>query len=241
MADENKNSSAADSILAETASLYEDEIDAVAEEVVAEVREEEKKAEKAEKAEKDTAKKSKKADKEESLPAVSESKDIVKEEVKEEIKEDAAPEPEVKAAVPVPEPPKKSEAIAAIEAKEQAKLDRKNAREEQQAAKRNAKRARLQALIDQCPKEYKPVETSTFFWCGVLCYLPLIGVIFTILFSIFPVNKNIKNYARAVLIGYCILLIVSMILALVVFFLTPTETKNEILAAIKKIFGAFKS
>ena len=44
MAEEKKNLSAADAILAETADLYEDEIDAVAEEVVADVREEEKKA-----------------------------------------------------------------------------------------------------------------------------------------------------------------------------------------------------
>ena len=74
----------------------------------------------------------------------------------------------------------------------------------------------------------------------MLCYLPVLGVIFTIIFSIFPINKNIKNYARAVLIGYCILLIVTMILCLILFFVTPTATKNEILAAIQKIKGAIK-
>ena len=249
MAEEKKNLSAADAILAETADLYEDEIDAVAEEVVADVREEEKKA--AGKVSGDTVKeedtpafvpapKEKAADKASGAAAatVSEAASVATATAAEVSSAASAP-----AVAPVPEAGpafKKSEAVAAIEAKEAAKLERKNEREEKQAAKRNAKRARRQALIDQCPNEYKPVATSTFFWCGVLCYLPVLGVIFTIIFSIFPINKNIKNYARAVLIGYCILLIVTMILCLILFFVTPTATKNEILAAIQKIKGAIK-
>ncbi len=252
MAEEKKNLSAADAILAETADLYEDEIDAVAEEVVADVREEEKKA--AGKVSGDTVKEKDTpafvpVPKEKVSEASSSAAAATVSEAASAATATAATAAEVPsaasapAAAPVPEAGpafKKSEAVAAIEAKEAAKLERKNEREEKQAAKRNAKRARRQALIDQCPNEYKPVATSTFFWCGVLCYLPVLGVIFTIIFSIFPINKNIKNYARAVLIGYCILLIVTMILCLILFFVTPTATKNEILAAIQKIKGAIK-
>lgn len=239
MADENKNSSAADSILAETADLYEEDIQAVVEETPVEEVVEEAKEAKVESKPKKTAKKSTKktekadkADKVESEPAPKANELAVIEEKKEEIApvvKEEAPEEEKPAA------PVKSEAIAAIEAKEAAKLQRKNEREQQQAAKRNAKRARLQALIDQCPNEYKPVSVSKFFWYGVLCNLPWIGIIFTILFSIFPINKNVKNFARSILILYAIGLIVSLICMIILFFLTPLETKNEILGGFTKI------
>ena len=236
MADEKKNSSAADSILAETADLYEDEIQAVVEETPVEEVAEEAKETKVESKPKKTAKKStKKAEKSDKAlkePAPKENEIAVIEEKKEEIApvvKEEAPEEEKPAA------PVKSEAIAAIEAKEAAKLQRKNEREQQQAAKRNAKRARLQALIDQCPNEYKPVSVSKFFWYGVLCNLPWVGIIFTILFSIFPINKNVKNFARSILILYAIGIIVSLIGMIILFFLTPLETKNEILGGFTKI------
>ena len=236
MADEKKNSSAADSILAETADLYEDEIQAVVEETPVEEVAEEAKETKVESKPKKTAKKStKKAEKSDKAlkePAPKENEIAVIEEKKEEIApvvKEEAPEEEKPAA------PVKSEAIAAIEAKEAAKLQRKNEREQQQAAKRNAKRARLQALIDQCPNEYKPVSVSQFFWYGVLCNLPWVGIIFTILFSIFPINKNVKNFARSILILYAIGIIVSLIGMIILFFLTPLETKNEILGGFTKI------
>lgn len=236
MADEKKNSSAAESILAETADLYEDEIQAVVEETPVEEVAEEAKETKVESKPKKTAKKStkkaEKSDKVEKEAAPKENEIAVIEEKKEEIApvvKEEAPEEEKPAA------PVKSEAIAAIEAKEAAKLQRKNEREQQQAAKRNAKRARLQALIDQCPNEYKPVSVSKFFWYGVLCNLPWVGIIFTILFSIFPINKNVKNFARSILILYAIGIIVSLIGMIILFFLTPLETKNEILGGFTKI------
>jgi len=233
MADEKKNSSIADSILAETASLYEDEVKAVAE---PEVEEKEEVKEEPKEEKKSDKKTSKKADKkpEKKEEKKDDSADDILDEVfgdSEEVKEE--PQEEEKT-VPV-----KSEAVAAIEAKEAAKLARKNEREQQQAAKRNAKRARLQALIDQCPNEYKPVSTSKFFWYGVFCNLPCIGFIITILFSIFPINKNVKNFARSILIVYLIGIILSLISMIVLFFLTPNEEKNEILSGLNKIVGAF--
>ena len=245
MADEEKkNSSAAESILAETAELYEDEVKAEetveetaekAEEVKAEAKEEKK-------AEKKPAKKTKKKASSETAEVSKEPKeepknDIIEalvaedvEETVEEVKEEVKEEPAL---------PAKSEAVLAIEAKEAAKLARKNEREQQQAAKRNAKRARLQALIDQCPNEYKPVSTSKFFWYGVLCNLPGLGFIITLLFSIFPVNKNVKNFARSILIVYIIGIILWLIGAIILFFMTPNENKNDIVEGINKIIGSF--
>ena len=241
MADEErKNSSAAESILAETAELYEDEVKAEetveetaekAEEVKAEAKEEKK-------AEKNPAKKTKKKASSETAEVSKEPKeepknDIIEALVAEDVEETVE---EVKEE---PALPAKSEAVLAIEAKEAAKLARKNEREQQQAAKRNAKRARLQALIDQCPNEYKPVSTSKFFWYGVLCNLPGLGFIITLLFSIFPVNKNVKNFARSILIVYIIGIILWLIGAIILFFMTPNENKNDIVEGINKIIGSF--
>ncbi len=244
MADETKtNSSAADSILAETADLYKDEIDAVAEEPAEEVKEEAKEESKEDKKDDKKSKSAKRPSKKETKEevketAVEEKKDLpadptadVLADLKEDIEnEEAAEEPRL---------PEKSAAIIAIEEKEAAKLARKNEREQRQAAKRNAKRARLQALIDQCPNEYKPVSTSKFFWYGVLCNLPCIGFVITLLFSIFPINKNVKNFARAILIVYLISIILTLVCMIVVFFMIPEGSKNEIISGMNKIIGSF--
>ena len=91
------------------------------------------------------------------------------------------------------------------EAKKQAKIDKK--------AKQAAE---FQAKIEQCPKDYRPVTTGVFFWCGLLCVLPVIGIIFTILFALIPRNKNFKNFARALLAWYLIFFIVMLVFALVI-------------------------
>ena len=91
------------------------------------------------------------------------------------------------------------------EAKKQAKIDKK--------AKQAAE---FQAKIEQCPKDYRPVTTGVFFWCGLLCVLPVIGIVFTILFALIPRNKNFKNFARALLAWYLIFFIVMLVFALVI-------------------------
>ena len=239
MADEEtKNSSAADSILAETADLYKEDITPVEEEPKVEepVKEEAKQPEKEEKKAKKKVKKEVKTEPKEEpkdeKPAEEAKTDVDLDEVFGDIRDDETEDE------PKEEVPAKSAAIVAIEAKEAAKLQRKNEREQQQAAKRNAKRARLQALIDQCPNEYKPVSTSKFFWYGVLCNLPGLGFIITILFSVFPVNKNVKNFARSILIVYLIGIILNLILMIILFFMTPNDTKAQILQGFDKIIHA---
>ena len=215
MADEstNTNSSLADAILAETADLYDEP--AKEEKEVKEVKE---------------SKEVKETKPEPDNTSKTDDIDIDK----------LFDEPGKKAEPYAPAVPEKSAAVLAIEAKEREKFERKAEREARQNAKRNAKRARLQALIDKCPNEYKPVSTSTYFWLGVLSFLPFIGFPATILLSIFPINKNVKNFERAILIYYLICIIITLIGMIILFFLTPNDRKNEILAAFDKIAHSIK-
>lgn len=115
--------------------------------------------------------------------------------------------------------PKVDAKAAAKEQKATEKAEKKAKKDEAKQAKKNEKKAQkaaaLQAKIDQCPKEYKPVSTGAYFWTGVLCYLPVIGLILTIIMAIAPRNKNLKNFVRAILIADVIAIIVSLIFAII--------------------------
>lgn len=161
-----------------------------------------------------------------------------------EIKEAPAPE-ELKASAPVVVPaepakeePKKEDikaapaaAVAAapivdktaadrIKAEEKAakKAQKEQAKKQAKIEKKAQKAAAYQEKVEQCPKDYRPVTVGVFFWCGLLCLLPGIGCIFTLLFSLIPTNKNFKNFARAILSWYVINLIVCLIFAVIVTF-----------------------
>lgn len=103
----------------------------------------------------------------------------------------------------------------AAEQKAVKKAQKEQARKQAKIEKKAKKAAELQAKIEQCPKDYRPVSTGQFFWLGILCLLPAIGFIFTILLSIGPRNKNLKNFARAIFAGYIILIIVALIFSLI--------------------------
>ena len=96
------------------------------------------------------------------------------------------------------------------------KEEREQARKQAKIDKKAKKAAEYQSKIEQCPKDYRPVSTGVFFWCGLLCVLPVIGLLFTLIFSLFPINKNFKNFARAILAWYVIAIIVFLIFAIVV-------------------------
>lgn len=102
-------------------------------------------------------------------------------------------------------------------------------------AKRNEKKAKLQALKSQCPPQYKPVGTSTFFWLGILCWLPVIGVLISLFMSIIPKNRNIKSFARSKLAYYIIIFIACLIITLVAGAVIPEDNKIEIGNALLKI------
>ena len=115
-------------------------------------------------------------------------------------------------------------AAANIEAQQKAaekaarKAEKEEAKKQAKIEKKAKKAAEFQAKIEQCPKDYRPVTIGVFFWCGLLCVLPVIGIIFTLIFSLIPRNKNFKNFARALLAWYVIALIVFLIFAIITTF-----------------------
>ncbi|MCQ2516865.1 MAG: hypothetical protein MJ094_08395 [Saccharofermentans sp.] len=95
------------------------------------------------------------------------------------------------------------------------KAAKAEAKQNKKSEKKVKKTAEALAKIDQCPKEYKPVSTGTYFWTGFLCLLPAIGIIITIIMSIVPRNKNIKNFVRAILIADAICIILFLIMSII--------------------------
>ena len=97
---------------------------------------------------------------------------------------------------------------------------------------------RAKALKASCPPEYKPVGTSTFFWTGILCWLPVLGLIITLILSIAPRNRNLKSFARSKLAYYIIMLISCLIIILVAGAVIPADNQVEIGNALLKICRA---
>ena len=143
--------------------------------------------------------------------------ETVKEEIAEEKFVSAPAEPKSSApAAAAPVVDKTAADRIAAEQKAIKKAEKEQAKKQAKIDKKAKQAAEFQAKIEQCPKDYRPVTTGVFFWCGLLCVLPVIGVIFTILFALIPRNKNFKNFARALLAWYLILFIVVLVFALVI-------------------------
>lgn len=154
-----------------------------------------------------------------------------------EIKEAPAPE-QIKAATPVaaPEPVKEEfvtvpantnpapvvdkTAADRIKAEEKAarKAEKEQARKQAKIEKKAKQAAAFQAKVEQCPRDYRPVGTGLFFWSMLLCSIPVLGILFTLIFSLIPINKNFKHFARAILAWYVIGLIIFLVFAIIVTF-----------------------
>lgn len=124
--------------------------------------------------------------------------------------------------------------------KEAEKSAKKAEAAEKKAARNQEKAAEAQAKIDACPPEYRPVSTSKFFWFAFLSFLPVFGIIFTIITSIFPKNRNIKNFERAILILFIIELILTLIALIVAVFVNGSSIDGIIdafLLFFDELFG----
>lgn len=130
------------------------------------------------------------------------------------VKEEAVKEAPAAAAAPVVD--KAAADRIAAEQKAIKKAEKEEAKKQAKIDKKAKRAAEFQAKIEQCPKDYRPVTTGVFFWCGLLCVLPVIGIVFTILFALIPRNKNFKNFARALLAWYLIFFIVMLVFALII-------------------------
>ena len=127
---------------------------------------------------------------------------------------------------------KKAEKEAAAAAKKAEKdaaaAAKKAQKEEAKKAKNQEKAAEEQAKIDACPKEYRPVSTSKYFWYVFLSFIPVVGFIFTIFMSIAPKNKNIKNFMRAILVYFVIGIILSLIGLVIMVFVNGSSVEGII-------------
>ena len=141
---------------------------------------------------------------------------------------------------------KKAEEQAAKEAaKRQAALEKEQAKaraaQEKAAAKAEKKRQKReaqQALIDACPPQYRPVSTSKYFWLAFLSFIPVIGVIATLILCVAGRNRNVKNFEKAILAYYIIALILCLIAIIVVGVCLPADTREEFLNSLNKIISS---
>ncbi|MCR5528509.1 MAG: hypothetical protein K6F49_04730 [Saccharofermentans sp.] len=133
---------------------------------------------------------------------------------------------------------KKAEKDAAAAAKKAEKdaaaVAKKAEKEEAKKAKNQEKAAEEQAKIDACPKEYRPVSTSKYFWYVFISFIPVVGFIFTVIMSLIPKNKNIKNFMRAILVYFIIGIILSLVGLIVMVFVNGSS-----LDGIIDAFGYF--
>ena len=156
---------------------------------------------------------------------------------------ESAPVPEVD--IPMPETPKKEPAPAPVKVEKEPEIrDRKaekaEAKEQRKREKRDQKRAKIQAAIDQCPKEYKPLGTSAYFWLSILYSIPVLGFIFVLILSAVPRNRNLKNFTRAILVFYLIAIIIALIAGIVIMFLMPDPVRGDFLGGVSKIVDSVK-
>ena len=110
---------------------------------------------------------------------------------------------------------------AAQKAKAKAEKDAKKAAAK--AEKRRIKLEKQQAIIDACPPEY----------------LPLLGFFITILVSLIPRNRNLKHFARAILINYIIIAVLFAVLILVSYFAVGEGPRDLILDGMETILSSF--
>ena len=66
---------------------------------------------------------------------------------------------------------------------------------------------------------YPPVKTAVYFWLDIAMMIPFIGFILSIVFTAVPQNRSLKNFAKAHLIGYLIILglgVLALIITIVI-------------------------
>lgn len=146
--------------------------------------------------------------------------------------------------VPVADSQKDDEKAAQKAAKKEAAAAKKEAKakekREKKEAKKAEKKAKLQAKIDACPRDYKPLSTSKSFWTMLVCGIPALGILVSIIMSLVPVNKNIKFIAKGLLVLHIIAIILILIALLVAVYVFGAEL-DSIIEAFQKFFEAIAS
>ena len=145
---------------------------------------------------------------------------------------------EQKAAKAAAEEQKAAEAAAKAAEKARAKAEKQAKKAAAKAEKKRIKREKNQAIIDSCPPEYRAMSTSKYFWVGFLCSITCVGFIVTILLSIIPRNKNLKHFARAILIGYIVSAVITVIVCVLAYFFMDPGPRDQILSGVETIMSS---
>lgn len=66
-------------------------------------------------------------------------------------------------------------------------------------------------ILNSLPDEYRPLSPWAYFGYGVLFSVPVIGLIFLIVFSFSNKNINRRNYARSYFCIYAVIIIILVI------------------------------
>lgn len=67
------------------------------------------------------------------------------------------------------------------------------------------------------PSEYRPLGAWAYFGYSILFSIPLIGLIFNLIYCFSDSNINRRNYARSFWCVYLLVFIISVVLAIVAF------------------------
>ena len=133
---------------------------------------------------------------------------------------------------------KVNEAAEKAAEKARAKAEKEAKKAAAKAEKKRIKREKNQAIIDSCPPEYRAMSTSKYFWVGFLCSITCVGFIVTILLSIIPRNKNLKHFARAILIGYIVSAVITVIVCVLAYFFMDPGPRDQILSGVETIMSS---
>ena len=63
------------------------------------------------------------------------------------------------------------------------------------------------------PEEYQPISMWGYFGYQILFSIPIIGLIFLIVYSVSAKNRNLKNFARSY---FCCLIITLVVLGIII-------------------------
>lgn len=98
--------------------------------------------------------------------------------------------------------------------KAEKEANKKNKADAKKNAKTEKAKSKLEAeknIIEACPKGYKPVSYSTYFWLMLINCIPAVGLLFSFFASFIGTNRNIKRFERA---AFTLLLILTIVVGL---------------------------
>lgn len=67
--------------------------------------------------------------------------------------------------------------------------------------------------IEHLPEKYKPLGAWTYFGCTILFAIPIVGLVFLVIFAVSDKNINRRSFARSYFCVYILVAIISIIMA----------------------------